>query len=155
MMTALEILKACRAADDDIAELTSRMEQRRSAMTMISAPQPDPNGGSHGTPDTDRIGTMAAEVDALKKQISTRRRRHRVEVTATCDLVRYLPQLESEILFEYYVEGASTGAIAKKHQYSEGYIRQKKKSAEAKLLKLDAKAIRSVTPNWYRKEADA
>ena len=97
---------------------------------------------------------MAAEVDALKKQISTRRRRHRVEVTATCDLVRYLPQLESEILFEYYVEGATTGSIAKKHQYSEGYIRQKKKSAEAKLLKLDAKAIRSVTPNWYRKEAD-
>ena len=38
MMTALEILKACRAADDDIAELTSRMEQRRSAMTRISAP---------------------------------------------------------------------------------------------------------------------
>ena len=36
----------------------------------------------------------------------------------------------------------------------EAFEQQKKKSAEAKLLKLDAKAIRSVTPNWYRKEAD-
>jgi DNA-directed RNA polymerase specialized sigma24 family protein len=153
MMTALDILRACRAADEEIAELLTRAEQRRSALTYISAPLPEPSGGGHGTPDPDRIGAMTAEADALKKRATLRRRRHRVEVTAACDLVRYLPQLESEILFEYYVEGSSTGAIAKKHGYSEGYIRQKKKSAEAKLEKLDAKAIRDVTPNWYRKEA--
>ena len=66
-MNAITILKRCRAAKNDIERLQQRIEQRRDVLGSLSAPQADPNGGSHGTGDKDKIGRILADIDELER----------------------------------------------------------------------------------------
>ena len=75
-MNAMTILKRCRAAKSDIGRLLQRIEQRRDVLDSLSAPQADPNGGSRGTGDKDKIGKILADIDELEREVEARKEKY-------------------------------------------------------------------------------
>ena len=63
-MEAIEILKRCRRSEDEIQRLATQIWQRRDAMDGMQTPVMDPNGGSRGSGDPDKIGRMVADLSA-------------------------------------------------------------------------------------------
>ena len=147
-MEAITILKRCRARTADIERLETRIQQRRDAMGM-HAPTMDPIGGSRGSGDPDKMGRMAADVDALEQKLEERKQEAAVEMASSCALLDMLPDLESKILFAYYVEGTTLYQAARKLKYTEGYGRRKKREAEGLLAMLSEKRVRETLPKWY------
>ena len=151
-MEAITILKRCRAAAGDIRRLTQRIQQRRDAMTSISAPQADPNGGSHGPSDPDKIGRMLAEIDTLERSLEARKQARTVERAAACVLLDKLPELESDVLHGYYIRMESTASIARRLQYQDSYLRKVKINGEKALKELTADQVAAALPSWYLRE---
>ena len=151
-MEAITILKRCRAAAGDIRRLTQRIQQRRDAMTSIASPQADPNGGSHGQSDPDKIGRMLAEIDDLEQNLEARKQARTVEIAAACVLLDKLPELESSVLHGYYIRQESTANIARRLKYQDSYLRKVKVNAEKALGELTADQVAAALPSWYLRE---
>lgn len=151
-MEAITIFKRCRAAAGDIRRLTQRIQQRRDAMTSISAPQADPNGGSHSRGDPDKIGKMLADIDALERSLETRKQARTVEIAAACVLLDRLPDLESNVLHGFYIRQESTANIARRLRYQDSYIRKVKINGEKVLGELTADQVAAALPPWYLRE---
>ncbi len=151
-MNAMDILKRCRAATSDIERLQQRIEQRRDVLNSLSAPQADPNGGSRGSGDKDKIGRILAEIDELEREKDARQEEGEVERVAACALMDMVPDLEGRVLYDYYVKRMDTPEIARKEKYTAGYIRKTKRNAEQLLDMLGQERVRSVLPPWYLRE---
>lgn len=151
-MNAITILKRCRAAKNDIERLQQRIEQRRDVLGSLSAPQADPNGGSHGTGDKDKIGRILADIDELEREMEARKEAEKAEKVASCALMDMVPDLEGRVLYDYYVKRMDTPEIARKEKYTAGYIRKTKRNAEQRLDMLGQERVRSVLPPWYLRE---
>lgn len=151
-MEAITIFKRCRAAAGDIRRLTQRIQQRRDAMTSISAPQADPNGGSHSRGAPDKIGKMLADIDALERSLETRKQARTVEIAAACVLLDRLPDLESNVLHGFYIRQESTANIARRLRYQDSYIRKVKINGEKALGELTADQVAAALPPWYLRE---
>lgn len=151
-MNAMEILKRCRAAKSDIERLQQRIEQRRDVLNSLSAPQADPNGGSRGSGDKDKIGRILAEIDELEREKDARQEEGEVERVAACALMDMVPDLEGKILFGYYVKRLDTTAIARKEKYQTSYVRRVKRDAEKLIEMLSEENVNRTLPAWYKKE---
>lgn len=151
-MQAIVILQRCRDAAGDIRRLEQRIQRRRDALTSISAPLPDPNGGSRGQGDPDKIGKVEAEIDALERRKNAREEAQRIEVAAACVLLDSLPELESDVLHGYYIKQESTAIIAKRLKYQDSYIRKVKGNAEKALDALPPDQVAEALPEWYLRE---
>lgn len=151
-MEAITIFKRCRAAAGDIRRLNQRIMQWRDAMTSISAPQADPNGGSHGTGDPDKNGRMLAEIDSLERSLAARKEARTVEIAAACVLLDQLQELESKVLHGYYIRQESIAAIARRLQYQDSYLRKVKINAEKALGDLTEDQVAAALPPWYLQE---
>ena len=148
-MDAMTILRRCRKAREDIAGLEQRIAQRRMAMDSLSAPQADPNGGSRGSGDPDKIGRMIADIDQLERKLEARKEARNAEVAAACALLDMVPNLESKVLYAYYVQGKDTPAIARKEKYQAAYVRKVKRAGEQMLGMLSAERVEMTLPHWY------
>lgn len=151
-MKAITILKRCRAAGDDIDRLQQRIDQWHDVLTSLGAPQADPNGGSRGSGDKDKIGRIYAEIDALEREKTARQERAEAERVATRALMDLVPDLEGKILFDYYARGWDTSRIAREEKYTAGYVRKTKRAAEQLLDMLDPTRVDSTLPAWYLRE---
>ena len=151
-MNAMTILKRCRAAKSDIERLQQRIGQRRDVLTSLSAPQADPNGGSRGSADRDKIGRIMADIDALERELEAREDAERAEKVAVCALMDMVPDKEGKILFGYYVKRLDTGAIARKEKYQVSYVRRVKRDAEKLIGMLSEEKVNATLPPWYLKE---
>lgn len=151
-MNAMDILKRCRAAKSDIERLQQRIEQRRDVLNSLSAPQADPNGGSRGSGDKDKIGRILAEIDELEREKDARQEEGEVERVAACALMDMVPDLEGKILFGYYVKRLDTTAIARKEKYQTSYVRRVKRDAEKLIEMLSEENVNRTLPAWYKKE---
>ena len=151
-MNAMTILKRCRTAKSDIGRLLQRIEQRREVLDSLSAPQADPNGGSRGTGDKDRIGKIEAEIDALERQKKAREEAYEAEKVAVCTLMDMVPELEGKVLHDYYVKRWDTPEIARKEKYTAGYVRKTKRNAEQLLEMLEPGRVQATLPAWYLRE---
>ena len=151
-MNAMTILKRCRAAKSDIERLQQRIEQRRDVLTSLSAPQADPNGGSRGSADKDKMGRIMADIDALERELEAREDAERAEKVAVCALMDMVPDKEGKILFSYYVKHLDTGAIARKEKYQVSYVRRVKRDAEKLIEMLSEEKVNATLPPWYLKE---
>ena len=108
-MDAMTILRRCRESDEDIRRLEQRIAQRRMAMDSLQAPQMDPNGGSRGSGDPDKTGRMVAELDLLERDRDRRNEERNAEIASACALLDMVPELESKVLYAYYVETTPLG----------------------------------------------
>jgi hypothetical protein len=151
-MNAMIILKRCREARGDIGRIQQRIAQRRDVLNSLSAPQADPNGGSRGTGDRDKIGRILADIDELEREMAARIEAENVEKVASCTLVDMLPGLEGRILYDYYVKGMDTPEIARKEKYTAGYVRRTKRNAEQLLEMLGTDRVHDSLPQWYLRE---
>lgn len=151
-MNAMTIMKRCRAARNDVERLQQRIDQRRDVLTSLSAPQADPNGGSHGSGDKDKIGRILAEIDELERLRDARREEEEAEKVAVCALMDMVPDLEGKILFGYYVKRMDTTAIARKEKYTTSYVRRVKRDAEKLIEMLGPERVDSTLPAWYLKK---
>lgn len=151
-MNAITILKRCRAAKNDIGRLQQRIEQRREVLDSLSAPQADPNGGSRGTGDKDKIGRILADIDELEREIASRKEAAEVEKVSSCAIVDMVPALEGKVLYDYYVRRWDTVEIARKEKYTSGYVRKTKRAAEQLLEMISAERVDGTLPAWYLKE---
>lgn len=151
-MNAMTILKRCRAAKNDIGRLLQRIEQRRDVLDSLSAPQADPNGGSRGTGDKDKIGKILADIDELEREVEARKEAEKAEKTAALTLLDMVPDLEGRVLYDYYVKRWDTPEIARKEKYTAGYVRKTKRNAEQLLEMLDPDRVRGTLPAWYLRE---
>ena len=151
-MNAMTILKRCRAAKNDIGRLLQRIEQRRDVLDSLSAPQADPNGGSRGTGDKDKIGKILADIDELEREIRARTEAEQAEKVSACALLDMVPELEGRILYDYYVKRWDTQEIARKEKYTAGYVRKTKRNAEQLLTMLDVDRVNGTLPGWYLRE---
>lgn len=150
-MKAMTILIRCREAKRDIEQLQRRIDQRHDVLTSLSAPQADPNGGSRGSGDKDKIGRIYAEIDALERELDVRRDAEKAESAAALSLVDLVPELEGKILFDYYVKRWDTAQISRKEKYTAGYVRKTKRNAEQLLDMISPERVDSVLPAWYLK----
>ena len=148
-MEAITILERCRRADGDIRRLEQRIRQRRDALYCISPSQADPNGGSRGHGEQDKIGRLLEDIDALETSLKARRQERSVEIAAACVLLDQLPELESEVLHRYYIKHEETPGIARRKTYQESYIRKIKSRAEKALAKLPPDQVAATLPGWY------
>lgn len=151
-MNAMTIMRRCREARNDVERLQQRIDQRRDVLNSLSAPQADPNGGSRGSGDKDKIGRILAEIDELERKRDARWEEEEAEKVATCALVDMVPELEGKILFLYYVKRIDTTAIAKREKYTTGYVRKTKRSAEQLLEMINPERVDSTLPDWYLKK---
>ena len=151
-MEAITIFKRCRAAAGDIRRLTQRIQQRRDAMTSISAPQADPNGGSHSQGDPDIMGKMMADIDELERSLEARKQARTVEIAAACVLLDKLQDPESSVLHGFYIKQESTASIARRLKYQDSYIRKVKINGEKALGELTADQVAAALPPWYLRE---
>lgn len=151
-MKAIIILKRCRAAKSDIERLEQRLEQRREVLDSLSAPVADPNGGSRGTGDMDKIGRIYADIDEIEREIAARREASEAEKVASCAILDMVPDLERMVLYDYYVRRWDTGEIARREKYTAGYVRKTKRAGEQLLDMLSAERVESTLPPWYLRE---
>lgn len=151
-MKAIIILKRCLAAKGDIERLQQRIEQRREVLDGLSAPQADPNGGSRGSGDPDKIGRILADIDELEREIAARKEAAEAERVASCAIMDMVPALEGKILYDYYVRRWDTGQIARKEKYTAGYVRKTKRRAEQLLEMISAEKVNGTLPPWYMRE---
>jgi len=151
-MKAMTILKRCRAAKSDLGRIQQRIEQWREVLDSIGAPQADPNGGSRAMGDRDKIGRILADIDALEREAEARKEAERAERVATCALMDELPDLESRVLYDYYVKRWDTGEIARKEKYTAGYVRKAKRNGEQLLEMMSSGKVNTTLPAWYLRE---
>ena len=151
-MKAMTILKRCRSAKSDLSRIRQRIEQWREVLDSISAPQADPNGGSRGTGDRDKIGRILADIDALEREAEARKEAERAERVAVCALMDELPDLEGRVLYDYYVKRWDTGEIARKEKYTAGYVRKAKRNGEQLLEMIGSEKVDRTLPAWYLRE---
>ena len=151
-MNAMTILNRCRAARNEIARLKQRIEQRYEILDGLSAPQADPIGGSHGSTDPDKIGRILADIDQLKREMKAREEAQMAEKASAVALLDMVPELESKVLYAYYVQGKDTTAIARKEKYQASYLRKVKRNAEQLLEMLSPDRVTGTLPAWYLRE---
>lgn len=146
-MTAIAILRRCRAAETDIQRVQQRIQQRRDALTYMS-PQIKAAGGGHSAAP-DKIASITAEIDALARQIADRERAYCAELEAAARLLDVLPGVESSVLHRYYIRRLSIGAIASSDDRSESHIRRVKRDAEKRMDKVAQEEVNGLLPAWY------
>lgn len=151
-MEAITIFKRCRAAAGDIRRLQQRIQQRRAALTSITSPQADPNGGSKGSTDPDKYGKLLADIDALERDLEARKQARTCEIAAACVLLDKLPETESGVLHGYYIAQETTAIIAVRLKYQDSYIRKVKRNAEKMLGDIPPEQVAAALPPWYLKE---
>ena len=150
-MNAMTILKRCRAAKGEIERLQQRIEQRHEVLDSLSAPQADPNGGSRSSGDRDKIGRILADIDELEREIEARKEAEKAEKVAAVTLLDMVPDLESKVLYDYYIKRWDTPQIARKEKYTAGYVRKTKRNAEQLLDMIGQDAVNRTLPAWYLK----
>ncbi|MBR2664831.1 MAG: hypothetical protein IKE25_14050 [Clostridia bacterium] len=150
-MEAIIILRRCRNAANDIRKLERRIQLRRDAMLSVT-PRLDPNGGSRGGGDPDLIGRILADIDDLERSMDARRKAEAVEICAVCIMLDRLTAMESQVLYGYYVRRESSGEIAKRLNYTAGYIRKIKADGERQLRGIAGAAVDALLPEWYREK---
>ena len=159
-MDAMTILRRCRESEEDIRRLEMRIRQRRLAIDSLQAPQMDPNGGSRGSGDPDKMGRMFSEVDLLERERDRRQEEKNAETASACALLDMVPELESKVLYAYYVETTAagihltTGDIARREKYTAAYLRKVKRRAEQLLGMLSAERVAGTLPRWYLQSED-
>lgn len=147
-MRAMTILRRCREAADELRRYDQRIRQRREAMG-VSGVQMDPNGGSRGGGDPDRMGRMMADLDLIERAKADREDARKAEVASAVLILDMLPELESGILHRYYILRESTGEIARKEKYEASYVRKKKRDGEEALGLIRPERIADTLPRWY------
>lgn len=148
-MKAMTILRRLRAADGEIRRLEISIRQKREILTAKSGPQMDPSGGSHGSGSRDRIPDGLAAVDLLERKKADREARKSVEQASACALLDMVPELESKILYGYYVLGEDTTATARRLSYQPNYTRKKKRDGEKLMDLLTPERVAGTLPRWY------
>jgi hypothetical protein len=147
-MEAMTILRRCRRSAEDIERLENQIWRRRDAIGS-QAPQMDPNGGSRGTGDPDKIGWMVADLADVERKLEERKEEAAVETASSCALLDMLPDLESDILYRYYVKRMTVPQIAHAKKYQDGYLRKRKRAGEELLGLISAERVRGTLPRWY------
>lgn len=147
-MEAMTVLRRCRRSEEDIQRLENQIWRRRDAMG-VHAPQMDPNGGSRGTGDPDKIGRMVADLAGIEQKLEERKQEAAVETASSCALLDMLPELESDVLYQYYVKRMTVPQIAMKKKYQDGYLRKRKRAGEEMLGMISAERVRGTLPRWY------
>lgn len=151
-MKALYILKRCLEGKKDLARIDAMIQQRRELLDDISAPQADPNGGGRGSTDPDKAGRILADIDQLERKRKAREEELEAEQVSGLSLLDMIPETENSILYQYYLRGVNTGAIARKKKYTTGYVRKKKRDGEMLLDMLSPERVAGTLPLWYLKE---
>ena len=151
-MNAMTVLRRCRAAENEIGQIQQRIDRRREILDGLSAPAADPNGGSRGGGDPDKIGRVMAEVDEMEREIAARREAWMAEKAASLALTEMVPDTEGKVLYDYYVLRLDTPEIARKEKYVAGYVRKVKRSGEQLLAMISPARVKSVLPEWYIRE---
>lgn len=149
-LTGMVILQRCREADEDIALIDARIRRQRETMEAMGGMRMDAVGGGKGTPDPDRMGRMMAKLDGIEREKERRERERDAEIYSAGLLVDMLPNLEGEILHQYYVMGLSTGQIGRKMGYTGSYVRKKKTDGEAVMEQIiSPERAAGTLPEWY------
>ena len=151
-MKALTILRRCREAKTDISRLQTRIEQRREMLDSIGAPSADPNGGSRGSADPDKIGRILADIDALERELENRKNAEKAEMASALILLDMVPDTENRVLYCYYLKRMDTPAIARKEKYTAGYVRKAKRNGEQLMEMVGAEKVAETLPAWYLRE---
>lgn len=154
-MNAVDILKHCREAKGEIEGLREQIERKREILTALPTLKIDDIGGGHGTPERDRAGRILADIDMLEREIQTREDEWSAESIAAASFLDRLPQAESKVLFEYYIKRLDTETIGRKGNYTGGYVRKMKRTAEKKLEFVLFEDIAYLFPDWYREGKQA
>lgn len=152
-MKAITILARCRNADSEIRRIKQRIEQRREAAESVT-PRMDAIGGGRGTSEPDKIAAFVAAIDELERRLEAREQARRVEVVAACVLLETLPETESAVLHQYYIQHQKVPGIARKLGYTEGYIRKLKAQAERMLDEVPEARVVQALPAWYMREQE-
>lgn len=143
-MDAITILKRCRAAQEDMEQLRRRIEQRRSILDDVKVQQ--------ACPSEDARQRLTACVAQLEGSLAARRESYEAEKVAVCALIDTVPSMEGQVLYDYYVRRWVTSEIARKENYTEGYVRKAKRNGERLLDMLTEAQVDRLLPPWYLKE---
>lgn len=151
-MNGLVIFQRCRQAPEDIDRLERMAERKRERMRSLGGWKMDPNGGSRGWGESDRMAAMAAAVDEAEEKKRDREEAQRVETAAVDQLLDLLPELEGEILERYYLNRDTLSEVARKMHLTAGYVRAKKRDADMIAEMISAERVAAAVPDWYRRK---
>lgn len=147
-MRAITILKRYRVADDEIERIDMAIQQKREILSGLGGGGLD-GDGIRGGGDKDRTGRIYADIDLLERRKAEREQEKAVELAGCSVLLDMVPELESRILFRYYVKKMSTGDVARDLRYQANYVRRKKREAEQLLDMLYPERVAMAVPEWY------
>lgn len=126
-MTTVELLAACRAADNEIKILEQRLDRLRA----VSMAPPELLSGGRSTDEMDRMAGRMASVDQLEQAIE-RRKEDKARQEVACALLIDMA-LDGErkpgVVFAYYVERKSYKEIAADHHISISRVKNLKLEA--------------------------
>ena len=148
-MKAMVILRRCRTAGEEIERIEEKIRQRIAAAGSMGSPL-DGNRGRGGP--SDKTGRLAAEIADLKTAKERREFARSAEIAAAVTLLDCVPIRESKVLHAYWIEGKSTGEIARAKHYSGAYVRKTKRDGEMLLEMLDEEKVAGMLPKWYLEE---
>ncbi len=92
---------------------------------------------------------MVADIDALERQLEARKQARGAELAAACALLDDLPELESSVLYGYYIGMESAASMARRMKYQDSYIRKVRRNGEKLLNELSGDQVAAVLPTWY------
>lgn len=150
-MDAMTICQRCRRAPQEIAEIEDRIQQRRDALTTLSAAMG--REGSQG-PARDRMAETAAAIADMEKTLTGRKNRQAVELVAVSALSEALEPPMSRVIYLYYGKCLTARAVAKRMKYTEGYIRQLRRQATDRLRAISGDQLLDYVPAWYLEEME-
>lgn len=150
-LTGMVILRRCRNADEDIAMIDARIRRQRETMDAMGGMRMGAGGG-RGSADPDRMGRMMAKLDGIEREKARREQEKDAEIYSAGRLIDMLPDLEGEILHQYYVLCRTTGQIARKLGYTGSYVRKKKTDGEETMERIiSPERVAATLPEWYVK----
>ena len=146
-LTAMEILERCRRAEDDKRRLRERIDMYWDTAEHMTASL---DGiGSRSTGEADHTGALLAKIDAVEREIKQRDEEYTAEITAACQLLETLPDLECSIMTGYYVRRQSLKEICADKKKSYGHVSRCKTAATRPLRAISEGEVIKLLPDWY------
>ncbi|MEA4928575.1 MAG: hypothetical protein VB104_07855 [Candidatus Limiplasma sp.] len=151
MGLATLVLARCLAADGEVEALTIQHEQEMDVATSVGQPLQDAGDRHAAGTHSEKVANGACELAGILGEIEARKQRRSAEILCVSRMVKRLPVTQGRVIHLYYIKRLTLTAIARRMNFSYGYLRRVKADGLAALEKLPDEEVEAMLPPDYPK----